>query len=55
MCGNIYSFSVAFTSKDEAFITAKHSDVPISSEYCWRIDGVHVEAVVHPQNGQNAF
>ena len=30
----IYSFSVTITSKNEAFITAKHSDVPMSSEYC---------------------
>ena len=50
MCGdNLWSFSVAFTSKKR---NNKRSDVPVSSEHCWRIGGVHVEAVVHPQNGK---
>ena len=47
----IYSFSVTITSKNEAFMPAKHSDVPMSSKNCWRIGGVHVEAVLEPQTG----
>ena len=41
---NLCSFSVAFTSKKR---NTKRSDVPVSSEHCWCIGGVHVEAVVH--------